>query len=37
MLKIRGNEISMIFQDPISSLNPVLTVRHQIVESHEDC
>jgi len=31
--KIRGNEISMIFQDPMSSLNPVYTIGDQIVES----
>lgn len=30
MEKIRGNEISMIFQDPLSSLDPVYTVGHQI-------
>lgn len=30
MLEIRGNKISMIFQDPLSSLNPVLTVGEQI-------
>jgi oligopeptide transport system ATP-binding protein len=30
---IRGNQISMIFQDPIVSLNPVLTVGLQIAES----
>ncbi len=30
--EIRGNEISMIFQEPMSSLNPVLTVGHQIEE-----
>jgi oligopeptide transport system ATP-binding protein len=31
--KIRGNDISMIFQDPMTSLNPVLTVGLQIAES----
>ncbi|WP_312111115.1 ABC transporter ATP-binding protein [Brevibacillus reuszeri] len=31
--KIRGNQISMIFQDPMSSLNPVYTVGNQISES----
>jgi peptide/nickel transport system ATP-binding protein len=30
--KIRGNDISMVFQDPISSLNPVYRVGWQIVE-----
>ena len=33
MRKVRGNQISMIFQDPMSSLNPVFTVGEQIVES----
>ena len=32
MRKIRGNEISIIFQDPMTSLNPVYTVGNQIVE-----
>nr|WP_236782441.1 ABC transporter ATP-binding protein [Allobacillus saliphilus] len=33
MRKIRGNEISMIFQDAMSSLNPVYTVGNQIMET----
>lgn len=33
MMKIRGNEIAMIFQDPMTSLNPVLTVGEQIMEA----
>jgi oligopeptide/dipeptide ABC transporter ATP-binding protein len=37
--KVRGNEISMIFQEPMTSLNPVLTIGKQIMEvvlQHED-
>ena len=30
--KIRGNEISIIFQDPMTSLNPVYTIGNQIME-----
>jgi oligopeptide/dipeptide ABC transporter ATP-binding protein len=33
--RIRGREISMIFQDPMSSLNPVLTIGRQIREALE--
>lgn len=33
MRKIRGNEISMIFQEPMTSLNPVYTVGHQVREA----
>lgn len=39
MRAIRGNEISMIFQEPMTSLNPVFTVGQQIMESfriHQD-
>ena len=32
MQKIRGNEIAMIFQDPMTSLNPVFTIGNQIIE-----
>ncbi|MDO4786144.1 MAG: ABC transporter ATP-binding protein [Fretibacterium sp.] len=32
MKQVRGNQISMIFQDPMTSLNPVLTVGLQIAE-----
>lgn len=40
MQKIRGGEISMIFQDPMTSLNPTQTIGRQIVESirhHQKC
>jgi len=32
MLKVRGREIAMVFQDPMASLNPILTVGHQLME-----
>ena len=38
--RIRGKEISMIFQEPMTSLNPVLTIEEQIAEGlliHESC
>lgn len=39
MRKIRGNEISMIFQEPMTSLNPVFTIGNQLIEAislHQD-
>jgi len=39
MREIRGNQISMIFQEPMTSLNPVMTVGNQIAETlllHQD-
>jgi peptide/nickel transport system ATP-binding protein len=35
MRSVRGNEISMIFQEPMTSLNPVLTIGRQIAETVE--
>ena len=32
LLEVRGNEISMIFQDPMSSLNPTMQIGEQIIE-----
>jgi len=32
MRNIRGSQIAMIFQDPMTSLNPVLTIGHQLME-----
>jgi len=40
MRAIRGREMSMIFQEPMTSLNPLMTVGRQVVESiveHERC
>jgi peptide/nickel transport system ATP-binding protein len=39
MRQVRGNDISMIFQEPMTSLNPVLTIGDQIAEAvrlHQD-
>ena len=33
MAKVRGGRIGMVYQDPLSALNPVRTVGHQIVEA----
>ena len=33
MRQIRGNEIAMIFQEPMTSLNPLLTIGDQLVET----
>lgn len=33
MLRVRGKEIAMVFQDPMSSLNPVYKIGNQIIES----
>jgi oligopeptide/dipeptide ABC transporter ATP-binding protein len=35
MRKIRGNRISMVFQEPMTSLNPVLTIGRQLTETLE--
>tara|TARA_R110000737_G_scaffold258861_2_gene267472 strand:+ start:2722 stop:3720 length:999 start_codon:yes stop_codon:yes gene_type:complete len=40
MRRVRGNDISMVFQEPMTSLNPLMTVGKQIEESileHEVC
>lgn len=40
MLSIRGGKVAMIFQDPMTALNPLMTVGEQIVEGlmlHNDC
>lgn len=39
MRKVRGNDIAMIFQEPLTSLNPVLTIGKQLTEAilmHQD-
>lgn len=35
MRRVRGNEIAMVFQDPMTSLNPVLTIGRQMTEAME--
>jgi ABC-type dipeptide/oligopeptide/nickel transport system ATPase component len=37
MRKGRGSEISMIFQDPMTSLNPVHTIGRQLIEGLSSC
>lgn len=37
--KLRGSEVAMVFQDPMSSLNPVFRIGHQLIEAiraHQD-
>src|SRR6185369_9163572 len=33
MRELRGSEVAMIFQDPMTSLNPVLTIEEQMVDT----
>ena len=33
MRKVRGNQLAMIFQEPMTSLNPVLTIGRQVAEA----
>ena len=35
MREVRGREIGMVFQEPMTSLNPVLTIGRQITETLE--
>jgi len=35
MRQVRGNKIAMVFQDPMTSLNPVLTINQQVSEALE--
>lgn len=40
LMELRGNKISMIFQNPLTSLNPVFTIGEQIgmvIRRHEKC
>ena len=36
LYKIRGDKISVIFQEPMTSLNPVFTIKKQIATDHRD-
>ena len=36
MRQIRGRDIGMVFQEPMTALNPVLTIKEQIYEAFED-
>jgi peptide/nickel transport system ATP-binding protein len=33
MREVRGNQVGMVFQDPLTSLNPTMTIGHQIAET----
>ncbi len=33
MKEIRGNEMAMIFQEPMTSLNPLFTIGNQMIEA----
>ena len=40
MMNVRGEKVAMIFQDPMTALNPLMTVGDQILEVirlHDDC
>ena len=37
MRLMRGETVSMIFQDPMTSLNPILTIGDQIFRDHQSC
>ena len=33
MRKVRGNDVAMIFQEPMTSLNPLFTIGNQLMEA----